>query len=355
MKKAAKAIIAIVLSVIMLASLTVSAFADEEERLKVEVRDGKLIFTVIGDFGYNDWIGVYEADRAEGEYSTSYYWWYITGDYLEGGEYVFPDDFEEVRSVADDRLSKMLDEDGNIKPGKFKAIILASDGYEPVDDMEPVYFEIKDYQEAMARDQVTVDGVDKASFGGNPEVTTVEENLYPLIGKQIRFWGWYGNDKALDGYGIKVDGGEMQLADKYEAADIVGHVKGLFGKDEVFASRFEIFVDLTEGNHTAEIFAIVEGEEVPIWTVNYRCLEADPTQVPTAEPTAEPTAKPTDVPTEKPTDKPAITVNVTTAAPEKTGTGGANTGLIIGIIAGVAVVAAAVIAAVVVSKMKGKK
>ena len=129
------------------------------------------------------------------------------------------------------------------------------------------------FVEVMSRDQVTVDGVDKASFGGNAEVTDIAGNLYELTGKQLRIWGWYGNNRALDKYGVKVDGGEMVYFDRYEAEDIVNHIRTNLIKDQdVYASRFEIFVDITEGRHTAEVFAIVDGEEHLIWTVNYDCM-----------------------------------------------------------------------------------
>ena len=142
------------------------------------------------------------------------------------------------------------------------------------------------FVEYMSRDQVTIDGVDKASFGGNAEVTDIADNLYADLGKQLRFWGWYGNNKSLEKYGVRVDGGEAQYFDRYEAEDIVNHFKAnLIKDDDVYASRFEIFVDITEGQHTAEVFAVVNGEEHLIWTINYKCMpEEAPAQ---AEVTAE--------------------------------------------------------------------
>ena len=143
------------------------------------------------------------------------------------------------------------------------------------------------FVEYMSRDQVTIDGVDKASFGGNAEVTDIADNLYADLGKQLRFWGWYGNNKSLEKYGVRVDGGEAQYFDRYEAEDIVNHFKAnLIKDDDVYASRFEIFVDITEGQHTAEVFAVVNGEEHLIWTINYNCM---PEEVPqTTEPGTEP-------------------------------------------------------------------
>ncbi|MBO4327007.1 MAG: discoidin domain-containing protein [Clostridia bacterium] len=129
------------------------------------------------------------------------------------------------------------------------------------------------FVEYYSRDQITLDGVDKAKFGGNDEVTNIDENLFDSIGKKLRIWGWYGNNKGLDKYGVKVDGGEIVYFDRYEAEDIVNHIKtNLIKDDDVYASRFEIFVDITGGEHTVEVFAIANGEERLLWTVNYNAI-----------------------------------------------------------------------------------
>ena len=166
----------------------------------------------------------------------------------------------------------------------------ASGNYGSNSGYTALYFDLiktTPFVEYMSRDQVTIDGVDKANFGGNAEVTDIADNLYADFGKQLRIWGWYGNNYALDKYGVRVDGGEIQYFDRYEAEDIVNHFKAnLIKDDDVYASRFEIFVDITEGQHTAEVFAIVNGEERLIWTINYDCM---PEEVPqTTEPGTEP-------------------------------------------------------------------
>ena len=139
----------------------------------------------------------------------------------------------------------------------------------------------KEFKEGSSRDQVTVDGADKALVGGNAEVTEISEDLKDLIGKQIRFWGWYGNNEALDKYGLVLDGGEMKYYDRYEDAGIVAHLKGVFEEDEVYASRFEILTDITPGSHTAEIYAIYGDKQVLVWTVKYNAT--DETQPATEE------------------------------------------------------------------------
>ena len=353
MKKALAIIIAALMLVAVFCAISVSA--EENELLKIEVTDDSIIITAEGDFGYTDWIGFYPATHTN-SYEGSTIWWYLG---TEGGVWELPDD----EDVVQRNTAGVFDETGALVPGKYFAILLANVGYGALDDLEPVFFEIKDYQEKMSRDQVTVDGVDKAAFGGNPEITDISENLYSLVGKQIRFWGWYGNDKALDKYGIRIDGGEMQYFDRYEAQDIVDHVKGVLKKDEVFASRFEIMVDITEGKHTAEIYAIAEEAEIEtlVWTVNYRALAVEePTEVPTEVPTEAPTKEPTQAPTAAPekTEAPATAAPTdapkTTEKTEPAKKDGSNTGLIIGIICGVIVVAA-IVAAILISKKKSGK
>ena len=190
------------------------------------------------------------------------------------------------RDMADDASSWFVLGSANAADGK----VVSTEGATNENTLAvPLFRLVKttEFVEYMSRDQVTIDGVDKASFGGNAEVTDIADNLYADFGKQLRIWGWYGNNYALDKYGVKVDGGEIQYFDRYEAEDIVNHFKAnLIKDDDVYASRFEIFVDITEGQHTAEVFAIVNGEEHLIWTINYNCM---PEEVPqTTEPGTEP-------------------------------------------------------------------
>ena len=198
------------------------------------------------------------------------YTFYKNGAKFAPGDYTIEFD---GRNMADDAGTWLVL--GSTTPFDGKTAT-ASGNYGSNNGYTGLYFTLiktTPFVEYMSRDQVTVNGVDKAKFGGNDAVTTIEENLYSLTGEKLRIWGWYGNNMALDKYGVKVDGGEIQYFDRYEAQDIVNHFKAnLIKDDDVFASRYEIFVDITEGQHTAEVFAIVNGEEHLIWTVNYSCI-----------------------------------------------------------------------------------
>jgi hypothetical protein len=122
-----------VLTAVVLLLSAFCVFADDE-MLAIEVTDDELIVTVTGDFGYTDWIGFYPEDH-DG-YQGSTIWWYV-GD--EGGEWTLPDD----DYVVQRNTPGVFDEYGLV-PGRYFVILLANDGYEPIDDMEPIYFEIKD-------------------------------------------------------------------------------------------------------------------------------------------------------------------------------------------------------------------
>ncbi|MBO7406226.1 MAG: discoidin domain-containing protein, partial [Clostridia bacterium] len=131
------------------------------------------------------------------------------------------------------------------------------------------------YKEGMSRDQVRVEGVDKAKVGGNAAVTDIAENLYDSIGKNINFWGWYGNNMGLDKFGVKVDGGEMVYFDRYSDPSIAAHLtNNVFKGDFAYSDRFNIDVEITEGEHTAEVYAITDSGEVLVWTINYKATEA---------------------------------------------------------------------------------
>ena len=138
--------IALFIALVMAVSLLFSALPGfaEDELLTIEIKDGELIVTIDGDFGPTDWIGFYPEDH-EG-YTGSTIWWYIgDSDYT----WSLPDD----DYVVQRNIGGVFDEDGLI-PGKYFAILLANDGYEPIDGMDPVYFEIKDPSEIATDEPV---------------------------------------------------------------------------------------------------------------------------------------------------------------------------------------------------------
>lgn len=131
--------IALFIALVMAVSLLFAGLPGfaEDELLTIEIKDGELIVTIDGDFGPTDWIGFYPEDH-DG-YRDSTIWWYIGG-----GDYTWSLPDEEY--IVQRNRDGVFNEDGLI-PGKYYAILLANDGYEPIDDMEPVYFEIKDPSE----------------------------------------------------------------------------------------------------------------------------------------------------------------------------------------------------------------
>ena len=132
MKKVVFAVLVAVLSL----SMMVSAFA--AEALKVEVKDGNVVITVDpagteqGSFDANDWIGIYPADKES--YNDSSLWWYLPD---EAATWTLPAD-----KAVSDRIADLIDENDQLIPGSYKAILLDNDSYDPIDGMEPVYFEV---------------------------------------------------------------------------------------------------------------------------------------------------------------------------------------------------------------------
>ena len=131
--------IALFIALVMAVSLLFAGLPGfaEDELLTIEIKDGELIVTIDGDFGPTDWIGFYPEDH-DG-YRDSTIWWYIGG-----GDYTWSLPDEEY--IVQRNRDGVFNEDGLI-PGKYYAILLANDGYEPIDDMDPIYFEIKDPSE----------------------------------------------------------------------------------------------------------------------------------------------------------------------------------------------------------------
>ncbi len=137
-----KKLLAIIICLAMcVAMITIPSFA-EGEILTVKLTDDGLVInadpdaTERGNFGPADWIGIYP--ESHDGYNDSSMWWYVGED---GGEWVLPDEMD----VGENRT--FIDQNGEFVPGKWKIIILENDGYFPLEDMDPIYFEIPDHSE----------------------------------------------------------------------------------------------------------------------------------------------------------------------------------------------------------------
>ncbi|MBO5077514.1 MAG: PT domain-containing protein [Clostridia bacterium] len=173
-----KKLIAVIVAVLLLSGLcgAISVSAEESDILTVEVADGELTIEVNGDFGDTDWIGIYPA--AQDTYQISTVWWYVGND---GGTWVFPDD-----AAVASRNREGVFNGFELVPGEYFAIVLANDGYEPFDGMEPVYFEIGDEPEPTANPTAeptanpTAEPVDEPTAGPNDE-PTAEPTSEPTV------------------------------------------------------------------------------------------------------------------------------------------------------------------------------
>ncbi|MBR5006493.1 MAG: hypothetical protein IKY07_05320 [Clostridia bacterium] len=117
----------------------------------------------------------------------------------------------------------------------------------------------------ISRDQLMVDGADRAEFGGNKEVTDVD--LLADVGKELKIWGWVGTTSAIKAFGYRING--VEKTDEsffYPAGDDVVNAATAMGATE--ASRFAIMVPITEGTYTVEAFVTTDAGTETIWTVN---------------------------------------------------------------------------------------
>jgi cell division septation protein DedD len=202
-------------------------------------------------------------------------------------------------------------------------------------------------KEFVSRDQLTVDGADKAKVGGNDEISEID--LTDLTGKELRIWGWYASNISTPVFGYKVDNGNVVYGEFAVAAgdDVKAAAKEKVGTQD-HASRYEIMVPIAEGDHTVTAYVRLSNGERAIWTVKYK-NGPEATEEPTAAPTEKPTEKPTEAPTEKATAAPTAAPKPTQKTTESDGKG-LPTGALIGIIAGVLAVAA--VAVVLILKKK---
>ena len=222
------------------------------------------------------------------------------------------------------------------------------DGWET--DYTPLFkltlLEDTEVNEKISRDQLTVDGADKANVGNNAELTEID--LTDLTGKELRIWGWYASDISVPVFGYKIDGGEAVYGEFAAAADenVKKAAEEAVGTSD-YASRFEILVPISEGSHTVTACVRLSNGERTMWTVKYT-NGPEETEAPTPVPTETPTDKPSDQPAENaaapvPTPKPS-------QKPSGSGGKGLPTGALIGIIAGI--FAAACVAVILILRKK---
>lgn len=131
---------------------------------------------------------------------------------------------------------------------------------------------------STSRDQLLVDGADRAKIGGNDEVTDVD--LTGDVGKELKIWGWLATSSAIKGFGYKINGGDLVTNAEF-TAEAGEDVIAAAGASAVGVSRFSIMVPITEGSYKIE--AVVETEEASevIWTVNVNPAPSD--QPPTGD------------------------------------------------------------------------
>ena len=125
--------------------------------------------------------------------------------------------------------------------------------------------EPEEFLKKIARDQLMVDGADRASFGGNDEVTDVD--LKADVGKELKIWGWVGTTSAITGFGYKINGGDIVTGD-FAVAPEGGVVDAAKAAGATEASRYAIMVPITADNYKIEAVVITEAGTEVFWTIN---------------------------------------------------------------------------------------
>jgi LPXTG-motif cell wall-anchored protein len=133
--------------------------------------------------------------------------------------------------------------------------------------------EVESFVKTVARDQLMIDGADRAKFGGNDEVTDVD--LKADVGKELKIWGWVGTTSPIKGFGYRVNGQEVS-----DPSFIVGAEQGVLdaaaAKGATEASRYAIMFPVTEGIYTVEAFVTTDAGTETIWTINVVAGDAQP-------------------------------------------------------------------------------
>jgi hypothetical protein len=154
----------------------------------------------------------------------------------------------------------------NVVVRAFKEGTASNPGDEPVNPpVEPVQPPAETDVKHVSRDQLIVDGADRAKFGGNDAVTDVD--LLADIGKELKVWGWVGTGTEIKGFGYRINGEEVTKPEFTFEAD-QGVVDAATSYNASFASRYAIMVPITEGTYKVEAFVTTEAGTETIWTIN---------------------------------------------------------------------------------------
>lgn len=154
---------------------------------------------------------------------------------------------------------------------------------EPVEPGEPVEPEPASDVITVARDQLMVDGADRAKFGGNDAVTDVD--LLADIGKELKIWGWVGTGTEIKGFGYRINGGEAVTQPDFVYPADEGVVNAAANKGASYSSRYAIMVPITEGSYKVEAFVTTEAGTEVIWTVNVSAGQSSAPETPTGDST----------------------------------------------------------------------
>ncbi len=141
-------------------------------------------------------------------------------------------------------------------------LVLNENAQPATTDEPPV---VESFIKALSRDQLMIDGADRAKFGGNDAVTDVD--LKADVGKELKIWGWVGTTSPIKGFGYRVNGQEVSDPSFVFEAE-PGVINAAAEKGATEASRYAIMFPVTEGVYTVEAFVTTDAGTETIWTIN---------------------------------------------------------------------------------------
>lgn len=148
-------------------------------------------------------------------------------------------------------------------PGLRAKLQVMDDDDEPATEENPPV--VESFIKAVSRDQLMIDGADRAKFGGNDAVTDVD--LKADVGKELKIWGWVGTTSPIKGFGYRVNGQEVSDPSFVFEAE-PGVINAAAEKGATEASRYAIMFPVTEGVYTVEAFVTTDAGTETIWTIN---------------------------------------------------------------------------------------
>ncbi len=276
-----KKLMALVLVAVMAISAMSIFTVQAANSLDVTVDGSNVKFTVTGEYGSTDWVGVYCEGEKYGSGDgtvTSVIWWYLNKD---SESLVWPADVDTAKAANDaidpqygpiNRREMFVSEDDfSLKPGKYYAAVFANGGYELVEGYEIVNFEVKAtdssdnnkpdavYTEEETEFQTSIDLINDVLTGGGHGGTQFYVKGDFTFEDKTSVNGWVATEAGIAKYQSSTDGKTWKdcAAEITARADLAG-----------------ANIPYENGHSTAGFVATVEGTK-DCTTLYFRAITKD--------------------------------------------------------------------------------